>query len=313
MSQALINKYRPTEWDQVVGHGFQVKALRAALGKGSARTFLLTGASGTGKTTLARIAATEVGCKEGDLLEIDAATHTGIDDMREAAASLLYRPLGEGAVKAVIVDECHALSKAAVQSLLKILEEPPPWVYWFLCTTEPGRILTTIRTRCLHLALSPVQTRPLIDLLLSIAKEEKIRNPAIAEIALVCAQKAEGSPRQAIANLSLCFGAKTKEEAQQLLRDGAAPGEAIELARMLARGASWIDIQDILGRLKEAEANPESVRHVVRAYITTLILGAKSEKQAGRGLEILDAFSQPFNSFDGISPLVLACGKATLS
>jgi len=304
---ALIDKYRPTRFDAVVGHDAVVQALQLALKKGLARAFLFTGPSGVGKTTLAYIMANELGCLPGDLVDIDAATNTGIEDMRNVTSGLMYRPIGAGTIKAVIVDEAHALSKAAIQSLLKILEKPPDWVYWFLCTTEANRILPTVKTRCVHCDLRPVTSRKLIELLSFISEEEKFKTDS--DILVLCAEAAGGSPRQAISNLALCASA-TVDDARKLLRSAGESAEAIQLARALMKRAGWKEIQSLLARLKED--NPESVRHIIRAYMTTVVLNAKTEQAAGGALEILDVFSQPFHSSDGVSPLVMACGKICL-
>lgn len=307
---SLTDKYRPQAWDEVVGHPAQVKALRNALTKSTNRSFLFTGPSGVGKTTLARLAAREVGCV--DLLEIDAATYTGIDEMREVAAGLQYQPLGKDAVKAVIIDEFHALSKAAVQSLLKIIEEPPPWVWWFLCTTEPARVLKTIETRCFRCDLKPVKVDVLYSWLADVADAEEILQSKHGDTVIdLCTTEAQGSPRQALANLALCAAAGSLKEAQELLRSAQESTEAIELARALSAGHSWGDVQKILKGFQDI--NPESVRHLVRAYATKVAISVKDEAVCGRHIEILDAFSTPFNPADGISPLVLACGKVVLS
>lgn len=312
-SEALINKYRPKTLDEVIGHGAIIKSLRKVIESKNVRTFLFTGPSGVGKTSLARIMSCELGCRSEDLLDIDAATKTGIDDMREVTAGLDYRPLGEGTVKAIIVDEVHALGKAAVQSLLKSLEEPPPWVLWFLCTTEPAKMPVAIKTRAMHCALKAVKVEDLIDYLDKIAayesilKEGKLRDDVVE----LCAVEAGGSPRQAISNLVACASANSLEEAQGLLQSVEGSTEAIELARVLIKRESWSTVQKLLGKLKDT--NPESIRHIIRAYMTTVILGAKNENSAGRALEILDAFSEPLNSQDGLSPIVLACGKVLLS
>lgn len=305
---SLHTKYRPKKWDDVVGQDAVVASLQKALDK--SHTFLFIGPSGCGKTTLARIAAKELGCDPASLQEIDAATYTGIDDMRSVTSNLLYRPM-IGDVKAIIIDECHALSAQAWKALLKSLEEPPEWVYWFLCTTELSKVPMTIKTRCTTLPLKLVPTNVLQDFLADhIVRPEKL--DIKAEIVKLCAQEANGSPRQAIVNLEACIGCKDKAQAVELLQSAADVPAAFQLAQALLRREGWKAVQGLLTGLKEANTNGESIRHVVRGYMTSVIVGAKDEKTAGRALEILDAFGSPFPSGDGLSPVVLACGKLCL-
>jgi DNA polymerase-3 subunit gamma/tau len=303
MHQSIETKYRPEDFDEVIGQKVVVKSLQNAIEKRLGTTFLFTGPSGTGKTTLARLAATALGCLPADLEEIDAATKTGIEDMREVTGALMYRPLGTGGVKAIIVDEVHALSKAAMQSLLKVLEDPPSWVFWFLCTTEPTKVPKAIQTRCLSYQLKEVGVDDLIDLLATTEEAKDIDDGILA----LCAKEAGGSPRQALSNLGVCVTAENRKEAAELLRSAAETKEAFELARVLFNGASWNEVRELLSRLKET--SPESVRHVVRAYMTKVLLDSQKKVDTEIALAILDAFSIPFNSFDGMSPLVLACAK----
>jgi DNA polymerase-3 subunit gamma/tau len=305
---SLLTKYRPEKFADVVGQDAVVKSLQSVLKKDVARTFLFAGPSGVGKTTLARIVAKERGCLPADLLEIDAATYTGIDEMRSVTANLMYKPLGQGAIKAIIVDEVHDLSKQAKESLLKSLEEPPAWIFWLLCTTEPGKLPQSTITRCVRYDLKPVSPNTLADLLGYVADQEKLSTSD--EIITLCAKEAQGSPRQALANLALCMAAKSRAEAADLLRSAVEHPAAIDLARSLYRGAGWGELQQIVADLNDVDA--ESVRQVIRAYGTKVAMGATKESQAGRALEILDAFSEPFNRQDGITPVLLAVGRLTL-
>ena len=308
MSDDLITKYRPLGFAGVIGQASVVRSLAKVIGDRTSHTFLFAGPPGTGKTTLARLTAELLGCVRADRIDIDAASNTGIEDMRNVASTLMYKPLGEGAVKAVIVDECQALSKAAVQSLLMITEEPPSWVVWCFCTTDLAKMPEALKTRCSQYHLKPVGFEDLAELLDKVAKEEGLKIQG--EIIDLCASEANGSPRQALSNLGVCAGAKDYKDAAELLRSAEASEEAINLARALAKGASWGELQKVLSKMNDI--NPESVRHVVRAYFTKVVLGAKSEQAAGRGIEVLDAFSTPFYSSDGLTPLIIACGKATL-
>lgn len=309
MTETLITKYRPTELSQIIGQDAVVRSLKKALEKKASRTFLFSGPPGVGKTTLARITAELLGCPTEEIIEIDGASQTGIDDMRAVVDGLRYRPLSESATKAVIVDEAHALSKAAVTSLLKVLEEPPAHVVWCLCTSDVGKLPAALKTRAAHYALKEVGFDELAELLHSVKTAETLTVPD--KILDVCAEEAKGSPRQALSNLTVCLGASNVDDAREILRSSAESKEAIDLARALVQGARWREVQKLLGAMKEV--NPEGARHVVRAYVTAVALNAKDEARAGHALEILDAFSTPFPSSDGVSPLLLACGKVLLS
>lgn len=301
----LINKYRPTKFSQVIGQSSAVASLKEALDKDRARSFLLTGPSGTGKTTLARIVAQAAGALAyGDIQEVDGATHTGIDAMRAVADAALYHPVGESKAKAVIVDEAHALSKAAMTSLLKALEEPPPWMYWFMCTTEAARIPTTIRTRMFKVDLRPVPFKVLQDHLDVIANKERMT--CSDQVIDACADAAEGSVRQAISNLAECAMVKNTKELERILKTATDSAEAHQLARALMFG-TFKEAQTLLGKL--GATSPESVRYVVRAYVSKVFRGAKKDSVAGRACSILDAFSEPF--YDNAA-LDLAVGKVLL-
>lgn len=307
IDDSYINRFRPTTFDQVVGHDAAVRSLKTALEKKTTRMFMFSGDPGLGKTTLARIVAEAAGCAE-NMVEVNAATKTGIDAMREVTDNLRFKPLGGKAV-AVIVDEAHALSKPASQSLLKDLEEPPEWVYWFLCTSEPTRLPKALRTRCLHIELKPVPKKVLEEWAFALEDEHKLLSKKLSgddrsDAVALCVEEAGGSPRQVLANLALIAGAESFEEAEKLIGSAEGSVEAVELARLLSRPARWSDVQATLRKLKDHD--PESVRRVVQAWISSMVLNSKKEADAGRGLEILDAFSQPFYHMSG---LVLASGK----
>lgn len=152
MSDVLALKYRPKTFDQIIGQDRTIDQLRSALEKETlGHALLFCGPRGTGKTTTARIIAKELNTELGEaelamnVLEIDAASHTGVDNVREIIENLRYNTRGH---KVVILDEAHMLSKNAFNALLKTLEEPPPGVTFILVTTEPHKLIPTVRSRC---------------------------------------------------------------------------------------------------------------------------------------------------------------------
>ena len=218
--QALYNRYRPQRFDELVGQEHVVRTLQNALVHNRlSHAYLFSGERGTGKTTAARLLAKAVNCLEGiqaetcgscdhcqavangsflDLIEMDAASHRGIDDIREIRELTQFAP-GAGRYRVYIIDEVHQLSAPAKDALLKTLEEPPPQTLFVLATTEPHRVPATIRSRTQHLTFRRIGVLELTAQLRTIAEAE---GAAIDEAALhTLARNAGGSARDAVSLL----------------------------------------------------------------------------------------------------------------
>ena len=218
--QVLARTWRPQRFDDLLGQDAVVQTLRNALASGTVgHAYLFSGLRGVGKTTVARLLAKAVNCARGptadpcgecvscseitagssiDVVELDAATHTGVDQVRDLQELLRFRP-SRDRFRVVIVDEVHMLSKAAFNALLKSVEEPPPYVLWVFATTERHKVPATILSRCQQLEFRPVGADQIRQRVLEIAEREDFDiSPGAAD---VIARAAEGSVRDALSLL----------------------------------------------------------------------------------------------------------------
>lgn len=226
--QVLARKWRPRDFDAMVGQEHVLRALVNALDNDRLHhAFLFTGTRGVGKTTIARILAKSLNCEQGvgskpcgecgacreidegrfvDLIEVDAASRTKVEDTRELLDNVQYAP-SRGRYKVYLIDEVHMLSNHSFNALLKTLEEPPPHVKFLLATTDPQKLPVTILSRCLQFNLRRLGTEQIAEHLAAILAQEDIENEASALTHL--ARAAEGSMRDALSLLdqAIAFGA----------------------------------------------------------------------------------------------------------
>ena len=171
----LYRKYRPQEWDEVIGQEHVVRTLTNALKLGRvSHAYLFAGPRGTGKTTIARILAKSLGCSNLDLIEIDAASNRGIDEIRELRDGIKFAPTA-GKYKVFIIDEVHQLTKEAFNALLKTLEEPPAHAIFVLATTEAHKVPETILSRVQSFPFRKLAVSEIIKKLEKIVEMEKIK------------------------------------------------------------------------------------------------------------------------------------------
>jgi len=228
MSTVLYRKYRPQSFEEVLGQDHIVPILKNAVKTGRiSHAYLFSGSRGTGKTSLARILAKEAGCSDIDLIEIDAASSRGIDEIRALREAVRFSPM-RGNVKVYIIDEAHMLTKEAFNALLKTLEEPPAHTIFILATTELDKMPETIISRCQNFSFRKISEEVLKKALKNIAQKEGFEiDDGTAGLIALCA---EGSFRdaQGILDQLISSGEKkiTEETARRFL--SAPPRELIE-------------------------------------------------------------------------------------
>ena len=223
-STVLYRKYRPKTFAEVVGQSHVVDVLESAIqGKKTAHAYLFFGPRGTGKTSIARIFASALGAGPTDIIEIDAASNTGVDDIRELRDTVASMPFSSP-VKVYIIDGVHMLSKSAFNALLKTLEEPPAHVVFILATTEKEKVPETVISRCQAFTFKMPSKDALKKFVMDVAKKED--KPIDAPSAEIVAQFGDGSFRDSLVHLQ-----------QVLTSAGAGTVDAKEVARLIGAPA----------------------------------------------------------------------------
>lgn len=308
-AKSLDLKYRPTNFKTLIGQEHAVVALETVLEDESKNSFLFSGPSGCGKTTTARIIARHL--RSTDVTEIDAATNTGVDDMR-FVTQLSKQSSLSGGVKVIIIDECHLLSKNAWSSMLKSIEEPNVFTYWVLCTTQLQKVPREIKTRCVCIDFKPVGVKDLMRLLSHVNSKEGYG--VSSDILRVVANHAEGSPRLALGCLSQIRLCETKQEAEKILEQSVNRSEIVDFCRLLFKsqfnpGKSWSELMGYLDMLKDKGESAESVRIAVFNYFGSVAKNNKKEDQVAFGLSVMDSFSSFIEPSEGYNRLVLNVGS----
>jgi len=282
MYQVIARKYRPQTFQEVVNQEHVKTTLENAIAqKRVAHGYIFSGQRGTGKTTVARILARCLNCVEGptaapcgvcascleitasgapDVIEIDAASNRGINEMRELRENVRYQPARDR-YKVFIIDEAHQITSEAFNALLKTIEEPPPWVVFVLCTTEAHKIPATIASRCQHFSFRSVGFEDLTARMAWICRQEGIE--ADAEALAVLAQAGEGSVRDSLSALDqaiACCGSKLDAaEVRALL--GAFSLESLET---VTQALVANDSRRMLEVVDELERNGHNLQHFSR-------------------------------------------------
>lgn len=296
MSLELYRKYRPRMLKQVVGQKSAVSTLKKLLASGRVpHTLLFTGPSGCGKTTFARIVAKKLKAGKFDIEEVNAASERGIDMVRGISNKMGMAPLG-GRSRVFIIDECQKLTSDAQSSLLKMLEDTPDHVYFMLCTTDPQKLLGTIKTRATEIKVALLNDNDMTELVVGVCANEKafLSDDAVSKLV----ELAGGSARKALVLLHQIIALEGETSQLGALQKADYTKQGIDLARLLiAPKPVWRDVSKVL---KELEDEPETVRRIVLGYAASVLMGGG--KLAPRALLLIDVFGNHFydSGFPGL-------------
>lgn len=261
-----------------------------------------------GKTTLARIAATLIGCVPDDVQEYNSSNTRGIDTIREIAQNCLYSPMS-GKVKVYIIDECHRMTKDAQNALLKTLEDTPKHVFFFLCTTDPEQLIKAIRTRCMLFEVKQLNSMQLTKLLEDTIKSEGIPLEEFSKSVIKEITKAaDGCPRQALILLDSVIDIIEEVDALRAISEATATETAsIEVCKLLleTRPNRWDDMRFLLKGLGD---DAEKMRYGILGYMAAVLI-SDTCKNTDHVSAVIDQFTESF-MYTGKGGFYNACYNA---
>jgi DNA polymerase III subunit gamma/tau len=318
----LARKYRPQKFSEVIGQEHVTRTLQNALEQGrTAHGYIFSGHRGIGKTTVARILAAALNCRSSDkpvaepcgicescteiragnavdVIEIDAATNRGIDEIRELREAARYRPARDR-FKIYILDEAHQITDAAFNALLKTLEEPPDHIVFMLATTQPEDIPQTIRSRCQHFSFRAVKFDDIVGQLRDLVGREKIE--ADDDALALLAEAGDGSMRDALSILDQAIASSSGKITANSVRNlvGAAPAHVLEeVMQAVAQGASQEVLQQVDHLISEGHSPTHFARQMVR-----FLRNAAVAKIAGKDSSLLQMSSEERERVERIAGL----------
>src|SRR5947209_935834 len=307
----LARKYRPQKFSEVIGQEHVTRTLKNAIEQGrTAHGYIFSGHRGIGKTTVARILAMALNCRSSDkpvaepcgicescteiragnsvdVIEIDAATNRGIDEIRELREGARYRPARDR-FKIYILDEAHQITDAAFNALLKTLEEPPDHIVFMLATTQPEDIPQTIRSRCQHFSFRAVKFDDIVGQLRNLVSREKLE--ADDDALALLAEAGDGSMRDALSILDQAIASSSGKLTSDSVRNlvGAAPAHILEqVMQAVAQGKSDEVLRQVDHLISEGHSPTHFARQMVR-----FLRNATVAKVAGMDSSLLQISSE---------------------
>ena len=282
----LYKKYRPSKFKDVLGQLDAARSLNEMVKKRQVpHTILFIGPSGCGKTTLARILVNKLKASPSDVVEMNSSNYRGIDSIRDIQNRISLAPVA-GDCRIWIMDECHQLTGAAQDAFLKILEDTPEHVYFFLATTDPAKLKKTIKTRATEIRVNLLDNETMKKLLDSVIDKERLEVSDLVVDRII--EYSEGSARKGLVLLNHVISVTDEDRQLELVVNSNDRAVGFEIAQMLFnKSTKW---KDIASKLKTLGDEPETVRHIVMSYAETILLNSGN----GFAFSVMNIFCDPF-------------------
>ena len=279
-------KHRPKTIDRMEGNTAAVSAIKAMFASNNIPHFiLLTGNSGSGKTSIGRIIKNQLGCHDLDYKEYNSAVFRGIDTARDLQRGIRISPAA-GPCRVILLDEVQSTTRDAQEALLKVLEEPPQHVYFILCTTDPQKLIAPLRNRATEIRTEKLSNAEAAQLLARVCKREGVEFEASISQAII--EGAEGCARALLVNAQKVAAVPEGEREAVAAVAKEATAEGIDLCRALIAAKAWPDVARILAGVK---GEPESIRRGVLGYCKTVLLKEGKSRNGMRAYKIMSCFS----------------------
>lgn len=312
----LTTKYRPQKFEDFVGNSVSIKSLKQVIKSGNIpHAFLITGSSGCGKTTLARLIKKAVQCEDSSFHELNGSSERGIDTIRNIVSTLGYAPMS-GKSRIVFIDEAHQLTKEAQEALLKSTEDTPSHVYWIFCTTEPQNIRPALNRRLFKVHIPPLKKSECTDILKRVIQGENLKKSdytkAVIEKVCTLSNGSAGKLLQIFEGIYLLDNEEEMLSQLALLEDGDESGSDthwLPICRALVKQAApserWHLISRVIAKLTLSDYEPG--RRCVMAYLSTILLRTGRPAYA----EMLKCFTV-YNPASSKAQFILSCYNACL-
>ena len=281
----LYKKHRPKSFSDVIGQDHVIKSLQAMIkGDRLPHTILFCGPKGCGKTTLGRIIRKKLNCSKWDFVELNCANKRGVDIIREIEHKAHILPM-KGKTRVWLMDECHMLTGEASNAFLKILEDTPSHVYFILCTTDPQKLIATIRSRCTIFPIKPLTSTAINEIIKCVCKKENIKLSKAVSDKII--SLSDDSARNALVFLDKIALLDKEKDQLEAISEASVEAAAIQIARTLVNPrTTWAQMAKVLKETQKEDA--EGMRWMILGYAKAILINGRKDDRAYQIIRVFE-------------------------